>query len=645
TTVARVTATDADDPQQGNNARLLYSILQGEPYFSVEPKTGLIVTSWPSMDREARDQYQVVLEVKDMLGQRGAHSASTTVTVHLTDVNDNGPTFQHHLYTFGVREDAAVGTTVGRVKADDGDEGLNAMMNYTLQDLEESNTFTIQLDPDTQEGLVLLAKPLDYETKSRFVMAVEADNVVVDERFLSADEARDRATVKVFVEDVDEPPVFGADVYEWRVPESAGVGTEVGVVSARDTDTRNNPVRYSIERHSGIRKAFRIDPNNGSMTLSQPLDREASNWHNVTVVATETKQSYLFSAAVVFIKVLDVNDNAPALASVYRPYICEGTPAGELIQLLDAVDPDDPPEGHHFYFSMVPDAHINPNFTIRDHQDNTASIVSRRSTFTRKDRAHYLLPVVVADSGVPPLTSTSTLTVTVCGCGPAGHCPLGGAGVEARALSMGTSLKTLLGVLVCLATLSALSVLTLGVRRRRRRRRKQQEVSGMAEDVDGEDLELPDQVSQKVLRYGEPRAPGPQLASTPYISSPCASPSSPPSVPLRPHPRRRDRKLRRAEVAASIRMSLRHSHLIGPEDEVFRQFIFDRLDEADRDPYAPPFDCLRTYAFEGAGSDAGSLSSLDSCGLADFGPEPPAGRPRPFVVPLTPWYGSEEDTF
>lgn len=40
TTVAQVTATDADDPTFGNNAKLLYSILQGEPYFSVEPKTG-----------------------------------------------------------------------------------------------------------------------------------------------------------------------------------------------------------------------------------------------------------------------------------------------------------------------------------------------------------------------------------------------------------------------------------------------------------------------------------------------------------------------------------------------------------------------------------------------------------------------------
>lgn len=38
--MAQVTATDADDPMFGNNAKLIYSILQGEPYFSVEPKTG-----------------------------------------------------------------------------------------------------------------------------------------------------------------------------------------------------------------------------------------------------------------------------------------------------------------------------------------------------------------------------------------------------------------------------------------------------------------------------------------------------------------------------------------------------------------------------------------------------------------------------
>lgn len=40
TSVVTVAATDADDPTYGNSARLIYSIVQGQPYFSVEPKTG-----------------------------------------------------------------------------------------------------------------------------------------------------------------------------------------------------------------------------------------------------------------------------------------------------------------------------------------------------------------------------------------------------------------------------------------------------------------------------------------------------------------------------------------------------------------------------------------------------------------------------
>ncbi|KAF7214512.1 cadherin-8-like [Nothobranchius furzeri] len=159
TTVAQVTATDVDDPMFGNNAKLIYSILQGEPYFSVEPKTGIVLTSWPNMDREVQDEYLVVVQVKDMLGLSGGYSTSTTVTVSLTDVNDNGPTFQQHLYTFAIPENAAVGTTVGRIMAGDGDVGINARMTYSLEeDLEGSSTFIIQTDPVTQAGVVLLAK-------------------------------------------------------------------------------------------------------------------------------------------------------------------------------------------------------------------------------------------------------------------------------------------------------------------------------------------------------------------------------------------------------------------------------------------------------------------------------------------------------
>lgn len=41
-------------------------------------------------------------------------------------------------------------------------------------------------------------------------------------------------------------------------------------------------------------------------------------------------------------------------------------------------------------------------------------------------------------------------------------------------------------------------------------------------------------------------------------------------------------------------------------------FIEEHKKRADSDPNAPPFDDLRNYAYEGGGSTAGSLSSLQS---------------------------------
>uniref|UniRef100_A0A8C5WWY5 Cadherin domain-containing protein n=1 Tax=Laticauda laticaudata TaxID=8630 RepID=A0A8C5WWY5_LATLA len=93
TSVIQVTASDADDPSYGNSARIIYSILQGQPYFSVEPETGIIRTALPNMNRENREQYQVVIQAKDMGGQMGGLSGTTMVNITLTDVNDNPPRF------------------------------------------------------------------------------------------------------------------------------------------------------------------------------------------------------------------------------------------------------------------------------------------------------------------------------------------------------------------------------------------------------------------------------------------------------------------------------------------------------------------------------------------------------------------------
>lgn len=57
--------------------------------------SGVIRTALPNMDRETRDQYVLVIQAKDMVGQMGGLSGTTSVTVTLTDVNDNPPRFIH----------------------------------------------------------------------------------------------------------------------------------------------------------------------------------------------------------------------------------------------------------------------------------------------------------------------------------------------------------------------------------------------------------------------------------------------------------------------------------------------------------------------------------------------------------------------
>ena len=45
------------------------------------------------MDREVKENYQVVIQAKDMAGQMGGLSGTTTVSITLSDVNDSPPRF------------------------------------------------------------------------------------------------------------------------------------------------------------------------------------------------------------------------------------------------------------------------------------------------------------------------------------------------------------------------------------------------------------------------------------------------------------------------------------------------------------------------------------------------------------------------
>ena len=84
---------------------------------------------------------------------------------------------------------------------------------------------------------------LDYETKKDYEFRVEVRNTYLDARFIHGLQFKDYATVRVTVEDVDEPPVFTRNPYVIEVHEDTAAGSFVGVVSARDLDADKKAVK------------------------------------------------------------------------------------------------------------------------------------------------------------------------------------------------------------------------------------------------------------------------------------------------------------------------------------------------------------------------------------------------------------------
>ncbi|XP_057215070.1 cadherin-12 [Triplophysa rosa] len=580
TYVMKVTATDADDPTYGNSARVVYSILHGQPYFSVDPKTGVIRTALPNMDREVKELYQVLIQAKDMGGQLGGLAGTTTINITLSDVNDNPPRFSKSIFHLRVPESSAIGSAVGRIKAHDLDIGKNAEVEYNIVPGDGGNMFDITTNEHNQEGIIMLKKPLDYETKKAYTFKVEASNAHMDPRFHSFGPFKDTATVKINILDVDEPPVFSKPTYTMDVYEDTPQGTIIGAVTAQDLDAGNSPVRYSIDWKSDLDSFFDIDPVRGTISTNELLDRESIAQHNISVVATKVNNPVLTSKVAVTVHVLDINEFPPELTMPYETFVCENAKAGQVIQVIGAKDQDLPQTGQRFSFKSPQEGVKTKNFTIRDFGNNTAGVVTLRSGFRRRVQEIYHLPVVIEDGGLQTLSSTSTLTIRVCGCDADGS--LLTCNAEALFLPVGLSTGALIAILVCIIILLVIVVLYVGVRRQKKKETLMTSKEDIRDNVIHYDDEGGGEEDTHAFDMGTLRNPKvikenlfrrdvkPELGSGP--SRPIASQNS-------------------ADIS---------------------NFISQRLQEHDGDTSAPPYDSLATYAYEGEGSVAESLSSIES---------------------------------
>ncbi|XP_050826781.1 cadherin-12 isoform X2 [Serinus canaria] len=570
------------------------------PYVASVPEmspVGVIRTALPNMDREVKEQYQVLIQAKDMGGQLGGLAGTTTVNITLTDVNDNPPRFPKSIFHLKVPETSHVGSAIGRIRAVDPDFGKNAEIEYNIVPGDGGNLFDITTDEYTQEGIIKLKKPLDFETKKAYTFKVEASNLHLDHRFHSVGPFKDTATVKINVLDMDEPPVFSKPMYTMEVYEDTPVGTIIGAVTAQDLDAGSSSVRYFMDWKNDVDSYFTIDATEGTIATNELLDRESTAQYNFSIIASKVSNPLLTSKVNVIINVLDVNEFPPEISVPYETSVCENAKPGQVIQTITAADKDLSPAGQRFSFKLSSEASNKPNFTVHDYRNNTAGIEARRNGYSRRQQELYFLPVVIEDSSYPVQSSTNTLTIRVCRCDSDGT--IQSCNVEAIFLPVGLSTGALIAILLCIVILLVIVVLYVALRRQKKKDTLMTSKEDIRDNVIHYDDEGGGEEDTQAFDIGALRNPK-------VIE---------------------DNKIRRDIKPDTLRFT---RHRPPAEDNTdIRDFINQRLQENDVDPSAPPYDSLATYAYEGNGSVAESLSSIDSLTteadqdydyLSDWGP-------------------------
>uniref|UniRef100_A0A8C2LTM8 Cadherin domain-containing protein n=1 Tax=Cricetulus griseus TaxID=10029 RepID=A0A8C2LTM8_CRIGR len=160
---AVVAVFSVSDPDSGDNGRMVCSIQNDLPFLlkSTFENYYTLVTEGP-LDRESRAEYNITITVTDMGTTR--LTTQHTITVRVSDVNDNAPAFTQTSYTLFVQENNSPALHIGTISATDSDSGSNAHITYSLlptHDPQLALSSLISINADN--GQLFALRALDYE--------------------------------------------------------------------------------------------------------------------------------------------------------------------------------------------------------------------------------------------------------------------------------------------------------------------------------------------------------------------------------------------------------------------------------------------------------------------------------------------------
>ncbi|XP_011867959.1 PREDICTED: neural-cadherin-like isoform X1 [Vollenhovia emeryi] len=425
--VMTMTAVDYDDPHEGTNAKLIYSIEKnvieeetGSPIFEIESETGVIKTAVCCLDRERTPDYSIQVVAMDGGGLKGTGTAS----IRVKDINDMPPQFTKDEWF----------TEVDETEGPDLPE--MPILTVTVHDEDETNKFQYKVIENSGYGAdkFTMVRNNDGTGSLKIVQSLDYEDQLQSNGFRFRIQVNDKGEdndndkyhvayswVVVKLRDInDNQPQFEKANIETTVPENARIGSSLETFRATDPDQGGkSKVSYSIDRSSDRKRQFFINEN-GTVSIQRSLDREETPRHQVKILAIDDGIPPKTATATLTVVVQDINDNPPRFLKDYRPVLPEYAQTKKVVEIL-ATDDDDRSRsnGPPFTFRMDPNANDVIRASFKVESDNKGAngdgmaVVSSLRSFDREQQKEFLIPIVIKDSGNPSMSGTSTLTVII----------------------------------------------------------------------------------------------------------------------------------------------------------------------------------------------------------------------------------------
>ncbi|KAI3351192.1 hypothetical protein L3Q82_005748 [Scortum barcoo] len=403
---SRFVLESADDADVGENGLQNYILTPNDNFIlkqHVNPdgsKYAEMVLQ-KSLDREEQPRLSLKLLAVD--GGNPQRSGTVYIDVNILDINDNAPVFNQSVYKATVTENAAKGTHIVTVNASDIDSGSNAQVMYSFSKSKAGIADLFDIDEAT--GRIYVAKEIDFEKDKKIEFRIEAK----DQGGLT-----DSSKVEIEVVDVnDNAPLINVMSFTSPVSEDSPAGTTIGIINVKDLDSgENGQVRCSIEGSVPFKIKSNVR-NYYALMTDAALDRESLSECNITVVASDAGSPPLSTKKTFYLKVSDVNDNAPVFQrGVYTAFIAENNSPGVSVLSVNAKDPDENQNARVSY--MLEDSEIGGSPVSEYVSINAESgVIHAVRSFDYEQIKQLVFIVKAQDGGSPPLSSNVTVKIMI----------------------------------------------------------------------------------------------------------------------------------------------------------------------------------------------------------------------------------------